>query len=84
MTHGHELRWGECWREWRYQAEGDKVEKKEWDNCNSIINKIYLKKRNHKENTFTIFIEKHSRKNEPMQFKPALFKVYCISVTSVV
>ena len=26
----------------RYWAEGDKGEKK-WDNCNSIINKIYLK-----------------------------------------
>ena len=23
--------------------EGEKVEKKEWDNCNSTINKIYLK-----------------------------------------
>ena len=26
--HGHELRGGECWREWGYQAEGDKGEKK--------------------------------------------------------
>ena len=26
-THGHELR-GECWREWGYQVEGDKREKK--------------------------------------------------------
>ena len=31
------------WREWGYWAKGDKGEKKEWDNCNSIINKIYLK-----------------------------------------
>ena len=27
-----------------YRAEGNKGEKK-WDNCNSIINKIYLKKK---------------------------------------
>ena len=44
MTHGHELRGGERWREWGYQEEGNKGEKKEWDNCNSIINKIYFKK----------------------------------------
>ena len=42
MTHGHELRGGMlvgggCRAEW------NKGEKK-WDNCNSIINKIYLKK----------------------------------------
>ena len=37
MTHGHKLRAiGGCWEE------GNKGEKK-WDNCNSIINKIYLK-----------------------------------------
>ena len=39
-THGHELRgWEEWWREGGYQAEGDKGGKN-WDNCNSIINKI--------------------------------------------
>ena len=40
MTHGHELRRGDSWREWGYLEEGDKGEN--WDNCNSIINKIYL------------------------------------------
>ena len=36
MTHGHEIRW-------RKGGEGDKGEKK-WEDCNSIINKIYIKK----------------------------------------
>ena len=40
-THGHELRWGgECWWD-----EGCRVVRKKggkWDNCNSIINKIYI------------------------------------------
>ena len=31
--------------EWGYLAEGDTREKKEWDNCNNIINKIYFIKR---------------------------------------
>ena len=38
-THGHELRWGMIVKG-GYRAEGDKGEKK-WDNCNSIISKIY-------------------------------------------
>ena len=43
MTHGHELvegmlRWGTGWR-------GIKGRKK-WDNYNSVMNKIYFKKRN--------------------------------------
>ena len=39
-THGHERRgWEEWWREGGYQAEGDKGGKN-WDNCNSTINKI--------------------------------------------
>ena len=41
-THGHELR-GECWWEEGCRAEGNKEERK-WDNYNSIINEIYLKK----------------------------------------
>ena len=42
MTHGHELRGGDAGR-LECREEGDKgVEK--WDNCNSIINKIYFKK----------------------------------------
>ena len=40
-THGHELR-GECWCGGWCRAERNKGEKK-WDNCNSIINKLYLK-----------------------------------------
>ena len=44
MTHEHELSGGRCWTEWGYWVEEDKEEKKEWDNCNSIIIKIYLKK----------------------------------------
>ena len=39
IIHGHELRWGKGMG-WR----GVKGRKK-WDNCNSIINKIYFKKR---------------------------------------
>ena len=45
MTHGHELRWGNDggrrdtgWREIK--------RRKKWDNCNSIMNKIYFKKLN--------------------------------------
>ena len=41
MTHGHELRWGNA-AGGGMQGGGDKGEKK-WNNCNSIINKIYLK-----------------------------------------
>ena len=46
-THGHELRaggrraWG-CWGG-RLQGGGGEKEEKYWDNCNSKINKIYLK-----------------------------------------
>ena len=44
MTHGHELRGQgkECWWERGVGQRG--IEGKKWDNCNSIINKIYLKK----------------------------------------
>ena len=38
MTPGHELRWGNDGTGWR----GMKG-RKQWDNCNSIINNIYLK-----------------------------------------
>ena len=44
MTHGHELRRGML-AGGGYRAEGNKREKKKWNNCNSIINKIYFKKR---------------------------------------
>ena len=45
MTHRHELRGGgDCW--WEGGVPGGGVQRgKNWDNCNSIINKIYLKKR---------------------------------------
>ena len=44
-THGHELRGGcgECWWEGCVGWRGIKGRQK-WDNCNIIINKIYLKK----------------------------------------
>ena len=49
-TYGHELGGGGVlvlevlgMKEWRYWAEVDKGKKK-WENCNSIINKIYYKK----------------------------------------
>ena len=41
MTHGHELKGGNVGgRGWAGCSEGGK-----WDNCNSIINKIYLKRK---------------------------------------
>ena len=43
MTHGHELKWGMLEGGSRCTEERDKGERKKWDNCNSIINKIYLK-----------------------------------------
>ena len=42
MTHGHEQWWGYCLREWGCWVEGGKGGIY-WDNCNSIINKIYCK-----------------------------------------
>ena len=48
MTHGYELKAGgggtECWWEAWCRVEWNKGEKK-WDDCNGIINKIYLKKK---------------------------------------
>ena len=42
MTHGHELRLGNDGG--RRGAEQREIKRrKKWDNCNSIINKIYLK-----------------------------------------
>ena len=40
MTHEHELSWGHTGGRGVCRVEGNKGEKK-WDNCNSIINKIY-------------------------------------------
>ena len=41
MTHGQVLKGENAGGRW-YRVEGNKGEEK-WDNCNSIINKIYLK-----------------------------------------
>ena len=43
MTHGHELRWGSDGGREGTGRRGIKGRKK-WDNCNGIINKIYLKR----------------------------------------
>ena len=43
MTHGHELRGGNAGGK-GVQGEGEKRGEK-WDNCNSIINKIYFFKK---------------------------------------
>ena len=40
--HGHELRMGNVGGMWGAGQRGIN-ERKKWDNCNSIINKIYLK-----------------------------------------
>ena len=42
MTHGHELRWGDAGGRGCTAQRGMKRGK--WDNCDSIINKIYFKK----------------------------------------
>ena len=42
MTHGHELRWGNNGGRGDTGWRGIKGREK-WDNCNSIINKIYFK-----------------------------------------
>ena len=43
MTHGHELRWGNDGG--RGNAGQRRIKgRKKWDNCNSIINKTYLKR----------------------------------------
>ena len=48
MTHGHELRWGNNGGRVGTGQRGIKGRKK-WDNCNSIINKIYLKNKGGEE-----------------------------------
>ena len=39
MTHGHEQGCGDCLREWGILG-GGRQRGKNWDNCNSISNKI--------------------------------------------
>ena len=47
---------GNCWREEENQVEGGK-EGEKWDNFNSIVNKIYLKKKGKKETLQSIYFE---------------------------
>ena len=42
MTHGHDLRWGNDGGRGD-TGQGGRKGRKKWDNCNSIINKIYFK-----------------------------------------
>ena len=42
MTHGHELKGGNMGR--RGCAGQREIKEGKWDNCNSIVNKIYFKK----------------------------------------
>ena len=51
MTHGHELRWGNDGGGGTGKM-GRKGRKK-WDHCNSIINKIYFKKKEREVTTNT-------------------------------
>ena len=44
MTHRHDLRWGNDGGR-GLQGGGEERRGKIWGNCNSIINKIYLKKK---------------------------------------
>ena len=44
MTHGHKLRWGNGGRKGGTGQRGIKGRKK-WDNCNSTIDNISLKKK---------------------------------------
>ena len=44
MTYGHEQWWGNCLREWGVLGGGGHGRKNQ-DNCNSIINKIYIFKK---------------------------------------
>ena len=53
MTHGHELRMGLL--EGSGFPGGRRQRGKNWDNCNSIINKIYLKKRKKQNTTLCIY-----------------------------
>ena len=45
VTHEHKLSWGNVGGRWGTGWMGIKGREK-WDNCNSIINKIYLKEKN--------------------------------------
>ena len=51
--HRHEFR-GDCQRKGEYQVDGGR-EEKNWDNCNSIIDKIYfLKNQSERERKLSI------------------------------
>ena len=44
-THGHELRWGGMLEGWGVQCGGG-IKGEDWENCNSMTNKIYFKNKN--------------------------------------
>ena len=73
MTHGYELKAGgggtECWWEAWCRVEWNKGEKK-WDDCNGIINKIYLKKK--KESFFTSLSSSSMEKSQVKKFSQCL------------
>ena len=52
-THGHELKDGNAGG--RGSAGWRRIKGGEWDNCNSIINKIYLKNKKLKNKIFQSF-----------------------------
>ena len=54
-TNGHKLRVGRCWNKKDIEWSGVKGRKK-WDNCNSIINKIYLKRKRMKQTKKEFFL----------------------------
>ena len=47
MTHGHEPKGGNVGGRWCAGRRG--IKRGKWDDCNSIINKIYLKKKQDKQ-----------------------------------
>ena len=64
MTHEHELSGGgDCWREWGVPSRGRQREKN-WDNCHSIIKKIYLNFLNVQINKVIRKMEKINKNNQ--------------------
>ena len=62
-THGHEVSGGGELLEGREKLGGGGQRGKKWDNCNSIINKIYFKNYFKKLNGNS-GVEKHNNRNE--------------------
>ena len=82
MTHGHEPKGGGCRAEW------NKGEKK-WDNCNSIINKIYFSKKDSLISMCVTIEHQNTGGKNPMQLQRekdefTFMKLcYCCSITIV-